>query len=57
MSTQQVYETLKSGTPSIVSNVVHKDGEDQLSVGVVLLKHEQVAIVAERLKEILQHTV
>ncbi len=54
---KKVYETLKSGTPSIVSSVGKRDGEEFLSIGVVLLRPEQVAIVADRVKAILQETV
>ncbi|WP_149274114.1 aminotransferase class V-fold PLP-dependent enzyme [Pareuzebyella sediminis] len=51
---REVYETLKNGTPSIVSGL-RRDGESQmLVIGVVLLKSEQVSIVAERLYEILK---
>lgn len=50
---KEVLAALKSGTPSIVAN-----GKDNvLSVGVVLLKPEQVDIVAIRVKEILQQAV
>lgn len=50
---KDVLAALKSGTPSIVANA--KD--NILSVGVVLLKPEQVDIVARRVKEILQQVV
>ena len=50
---EEVLAALKSGTPSIVAT-----GKDNtLSVGVVLLKPEQVDIVARRVKAILQQTV
>lgn len=50
---KDVLAALKNGTPSIVAN-----GHDNaLSVGVVLLKPEQVDIVARRVKEILQQAV
>lgn len=53
MTPKEVLAALKSGTPSIVAN-----GHDNtLSVGVVLLKPEQVNIVAQRVKEILQKAV
>ncbi|AYN69297.1 aminotransferase class V-fold PLP-dependent enzyme [Euzebyella marina] len=51
---KEIYEALKNGTPSIVTNVAKKDGKQLLNVGVVLLREEQVSIVAERLKQILQ---
>lgn len=55
---KEVQEALKSGTPSIVANLGgNKDGKRTLRVGVVLLKPEQVAIVAGRIKEILKKTV
>ncbi|NJB70359.1 L-seryl-tRNA(Ser) seleniumtransferase [Saonia flava] len=50
---RDVYNELKSGTPSIVSNVRRDGEEEMLSVGVVLLRPDQVDIVAGRLKEIL----
>ncbi|MCM4172648.1 aminotransferase class V-fold PLP-dependent enzyme [Arenibacter sp. TNZ] len=54
ISPSDVYNELKNGTPSIVTNV-RKDGKkEKLTVGVVLLKPEQVDIVAIRLKEILE---
>lgn len=54
ISPSDVYNELKNGTPSIVTNV-RKDGKkEMLTVGVVLLKPEQVDIVAIRLKEILE---
>lgn len=55
---RKVYEELKGQNPSIVTNVRRNDqGEEILSVGVVLLKPEQVAYVAGRLKEVLQKAV
>lgn len=54
ISPQQVYEALKGENPSIITNVRRNDqGEKQLSVGVVLLKPDQVDYVAGRLKAIL----
>lgn len=47
---KDVLAALKSGTPSIVANAK----ENVLIIGVVLLKPEQVDIVARRVKEILQ---
>lgn len=50
---KDVLEALKNGTPSIVAT-----GKDNiLNIGVVLLKPEQVDIVARRVKEILQQAV
>lgn len=50
---KDVLAALKNGTPSIVAN-----GKDNiLSIGVVLLKPEQVDIVARRVKEILSQAV
>ncbi|SDD67782.1 L-seryl-tRNA(Ser) seleniumtransferase [Pricia antarctica] len=54
---KQVHEALKSGTPSIFCALGEKDGEALLSVGVVLLRPEQVAIVADRLKAVLRKAV
>ncbi len=57
-SPKEVYAAMKGGTPSIVcGGVGQKDGKEVLSVGVVLLRPEQVIIVANRLKEILQKAV
>jgi uncharacterized pyridoxal phosphate-dependent enzyme len=47
---KQVVAALKSGTPSIVAN----GNDDHLSIGVVLLRPDQVDIVAGRVKSILQ---
>jgi len=47
---EQVVAALKSGTPSIVTN----GNESYLTVGVVLLRPEQVDIVAGKVKSILQ---
>ncbi|MCB0689356.1 MAG: aminotransferase class V-fold PLP-dependent enzyme [Saprospiraceae bacterium] len=58
ISPRQVQEALKSENPSIVTNVRRNDsGEDILSVGVVLLKPEQVNYVAGRLKAVLRDSV
>lgn len=55
---KEVQAALKNGTPSIVANLGgSKDGKRTLRVGVVLLKPEQVAIVAGRVKEILKKAV
>jgi uncharacterized pyridoxal phosphate-dependent enzyme len=50
---EQVVAALKSGTPSIVAN----GGKGHLTVGVVLLRPDQVDIVAGRVKEILLQAV
>ncbi|KKN02906.1 hypothetical protein LCGC14_1113010 [marine sediment metagenome] len=50
---KEVYEALKTGSPSIVSSLGKKNGEALLSIGVVLLRPQQVAIVANRVKAIL----
>ncbi|KAA9037708.1 aminotransferase class V-fold PLP-dependent enzyme [Ginsengibacter hankyongi] len=50
---KDVLDQLKNGTPSIVAN-----GDDKvLSIGVVLLRPDQVNIVARRVKEILSKAV
>ncbi|OKS87478.1 aminotransferase class V-fold PLP-dependent enzyme [Mucilaginibacter polytrichastri] len=50
---EAVLTALKNGTPSIVAN---SDG-DKLNIGVVLLRPDQVDVVARRVKEILQQAV
>jgi len=50
---KDVQKALKEGTPSIVTG----GHENQLLIGVVLLRPEQVDIVAQRVKEILGHAV
>ena len=45
---KEVLDALKEGTPSIVAG-----GKDKLHVGVVLLRPDQVDVVASRIKEIL----
>ena len=54
ISPTDVYNELKNGTPSIVTNVRKEGNKEMLTVGVVLLKPEQVDIVAIRIKEILE---
>ena len=50
---KDVLDQLKNGTPSIVAN-----GNDKvLNIGVVLLRPDQVDIVARRVKEILSKAV
>ena len=56
MKPEDVLTALKGGTPSIVANLAKKGDESLLSIGVVLLRPNQVEIVARRLKEILQKT-
>ena len=48
---------LQKGTPSIVTNVTTKDGSKVLSVGVVLLRPDQIDIVARRVREVLKHAI
>ena len=50
---QDVVAALKSGTPSIVAG----GGKDHLTVGVVLLRPDQIDVVAGRVKSILQGAV
>ena len=50
----KLYETLKAGTPSIVTSKTTKNNKEFINVGVVLLKAEQVSIVANRIKKELQ---
>jgi len=54
ITTREVLKALKEGTPSIVANA--RKG-NTLSIGVVLLRPEQVDIVAQRVKEILLKAV
>ena len=54
ITTKEVLKALKEGTPSIVANA--RKG-NTLSIGVVLLRPEQVDIVAQRVKEILLKAV
>jgi len=59
MSPKEVSDALKAENPSIVTNIRRgRDGAaDRLSVGVVLLKPEQVDYVAERLADVLSKAV
>jgi uncharacterized pyridoxal phosphate-dependent enzyme len=50
---KEVFTALKEGSPSIVAGI-HKE---KLLIGVVLLRPDQVDIVAQRVKEILSHAV
>ncbi|HET7116698.1 MAG TPA: aminotransferase class V-fold PLP-dependent enzyme [Hanamia sp.] len=57
MTANDAQSALQKGTPSIVTNVANKDGNKMLSVGVVLLRPDQVDVVARRVKEILEHAI
>src|SRR5690242_9164790 len=57
MTANDVQSALQKGTPSIVANVGNKDGNKVLNVGVVLLRPDQVDVVANHVKEILQHAI
>ncbi len=57
MTANDAQSALQKGTPSIVANVATKDSNKVLSVGVVLLRTDQVDIVARRLKEILERAI
>jgi L-seryl-tRNA(Ser) seleniumtransferase len=50
ISPKEVVKELEDGTPSIIAG----GSGEKLSVGVVLLKPEQIDIVAKRIKEILE---
>ncbi|WP_111308327.1 aminotransferase class V-fold PLP-dependent enzyme [Confluentibacter sediminis] len=53
LTADTIYNQLKNGTPSIVCSKTERNGDKIINIGVVLLKTEQVKIVAHRLKEIL----
>ena len=57
MTANDVQSALQKATPSIVANVGNKDGNKVLNVGVVLLRPDQVDVVANRVKEILEHAI
>ncbi len=57
ISPKDVQEALKKGSPSIVTNLAGQGDKRMLSVGVVLLKPEQVKIVGRRVEEILRKAV
>lgn len=58
ISPRDVQTSLRNGTPSIVANAGKgPDGKPRLRVGVVLLKPEQVSIVAQRVREILKNAL
>ena len=53
ISPKEVVKALKSGTPSIVAN----GNDEHLTVGVVLLRPDQVDVVSGRVKSILQQAI
>lgn len=53
ISPKEVVKALKGGTPSIVAN----GNDDHLTVGVVLLRPDQVDVVSGRVKSILQQAI
>jgi uncharacterized pyridoxal phosphate-dependent enzyme len=53
ISPKEVVKALKSGTPSIVAN----GNDDHLTIGVVLLRPDQVDVVSGRVKSILQQAI
>ena len=57
MTANDAQSALQKGTPSIVTNVATKDGNKVLNVGVVLLRPDQIDIVARRIKEILEQSI
>lgn len=57
ISPKDVQEALKKGSPSIVTNLAGQGDKRMLSVGVVLLKPEQVKIVGRRVEEILRKAI
>jgi len=57
MTAKDILSVLKNGTPSIVANLVKKEDNNILSVGVVLLRPDQVEIVARRVKEALHNAI
>jgi L-seryl-tRNA(Ser) seleniumtransferase len=50
---QEAFKALKEGTPSIVTG---GHGE-RLMIGVVLLRPDQIDIVAQRVKQVLEHAM
>jgi len=52
---KDVNEALKEGPPSIVAGTGKKEDKQVLNIGVVLLRSDQVDVVANRVKEILQN--
>jgi L-seryl-tRNA(Ser) seleniumtransferase len=54
---KEVLDALRNGTPSIVGNISKKGDTPVLSIGVVLLRPDQVDVVTRRLKEILRNAV
>ncbi|MEO8416455.1 MAG: aminotransferase class V-fold PLP-dependent enzyme [Ginsengibacter sp.] len=57
MTANDVKTALEKGSPSIVANVANQDNFKALNVGVVLLRPDQVDVVANRVKEILAHAI
>lgn len=55
ISPKDVNEALKEGTPSIVAGAGKNGDKQVLNIGVVLLRPDQVDVVANRVKEILQN--
>jgi len=53
ITSKEVQKALKEGAPSIVTG----DHDGKLMIGVVLLRPDQVDIVAQRVKQILEHAV
>jgi L-seryl-tRNA(Ser) seleniumtransferase len=53
ISPKEVVKALKGGTPSIVAN----GNDDHLTVGVVLLRPDQIDVVSGRVKSILQQAI
>ncbi len=57
ISPKDVQDALRNGTPSIVTNLASNGDKKMLSVGVVLLRPDQVKVVARRVEEILKQAV
>ncbi|SFC38592.1 L-seryl-tRNA(Ser) seleniumtransferase [Zunongwangia mangrovi] len=53
----QLYEKLRAGTPSIVTSKTTRNNKEFINVGVVLLKPEQVSIVANQIKKEIQSKI
>lgn len=56
LSPREIYEKLKGGNPSIVTSITTRNSREVLNVGVVLLKPEQVELVAEKIRELLDNS-
>jgi L-seryl-tRNA(Ser) seleniumtransferase len=50
---KEVLKALKEGKPSIVAGFRH----EKLSIGVVLLRPDQIDVVAQRVKQVLEQAV